>query len=316
MAADAGIPDHLPWFRPSTGMESRPGSARGIWGNASGEPTFPVPVPPFGTILPALGKSMPSLRLLATSGLPSAPAMLAACALVSSLVLAGCRGRESAGAGAGHRKPRETALWIWGGHALPAGSAGKPLYLFQGKLTAAAEGYRFRKQGLYPYPAGARRLHLVFRLDGMDTSRALPARMLDIRDSWIRHGNAVPGFQFDYDCPTAKLEAYSVWMRGIRKALGDSVALGISGLADWALSGEKASLRKLLGSVDEAVFQLYAGPRKIPRPDRILDRLESLAMPYKVGFLSGDSAGIALLADPSAYPHCVGYVIFLLPGAT
>ena len=241
--------------------------------------------------------------------------MLAASTVISLLVLAGCHGRESA-AGAGHSPPRETALWIWGGHAIPAGSEGGILYLFQGKLSTSAEGYRFHRQGLHPYPAGARRLHLVFRLDGMDTSRALPDRMIEIRDQWIRHGNAVPGFQFDYDCPTAKLAAYSVWLQGIRKALGDTIALGITGLADWALSGEKASLRKLLGSADETVFQLYAGPRRIPRPDRVLDRLEALGMPYKVGFLSGDSAGVALLADPSARPHCRGYTTFLLPGAS
>ncbi len=239
--------------------------------------------------------------------------LFATLSISAGLVFASCRGKEAAVDRAGQGPRHESAQWIWGGHAIPAGSENSTLYLFQGQLAKSGDGYRFLKQGLYPYPAKARQLHLVFRLDGMDTSQALPALMKDLRQQWLRHGNLVPGFQFDFDCPTGKLEQYSVWLQGIRKALGGDVVLGITGLADWALSGEKESLRKLILSTDETVFQLYSGPRKIADQAQVLDWLESLGLPYKVGFLSNDSAGIALLANPTARSHCRGYVTFLLP---
>jgi hypothetical protein len=234
-------------------------------------------------------------------------------AIAAGLVFTSFREKEAAADPAGDQPRSESAQWIWGGHAIPPGSENTTLYLFQGKLVKTADGYRFHRQGLYPYPAGAHRLHLVFRLDGMDTSGALPRMMMELREQWLRHGNLVPGFQFDFDCPTGKLEQYSAWLQGIRNALGGDVVLGITGLADWVMSGEKESLRMLIRSADETVFQFYSGPRKITNQARVLDRLESLGLPYKVGFLSNDSAGAALLADPSSRPNCLGYVTFLLP---
>lgn len=216
--------------------------------------------------------------------------------------------------------PREKSLarpianWIWGGRALDTARTPGRVYLFQGMLEHGVSGYRYSRQGLHPHPAGARDLVLVLRASSLDTSAHLAARLIAGRKLWNGHGNTVTGFQIDHDCPTRKLRAYARDLSVLKSRLGPGAFLSITGLTDWARHGSEADLRALAGSVDEVVFQLYAGRDRVKDLGPALDRLEAIGLPYKVGVLSSDTAGLARLSSPTAYPHCRGVVVFPIPG--
>jgi hypothetical protein len=210
--------------------------------------------------------------------------------------------------------PAAVARWIWGGRPMSAEAAQGRVYLFQGLVKREAGGFRFLKQGLFPYPAGARDLLLVFRAQALDTSGDLTALLSRSRTRWNGHGNAVTGFQLDYDCPTGKLRGYAGFLAGLKRDLGPGTALSITGLTDWARNGSAEDLRLLTASVDEVVIQFYAGRDRVAELRPALTRLERLGVPYKAGLLNTDTSGISVLSHSADFPHCKGVVLFPMPG--
>ncbi|MBW8890437.1 MAG: DUF3142 domain-containing protein [Fibrobacteres bacterium] len=226
--------------------------------------------------------------------------------------------------------PEAVAHWIWGGRALSPEAAKGRVYLFQGLIKMQdgknpdsgkrnndnqEDRFLFVKQGLFPFPAGARDLFLVFRAQALDTAGDLAALLAGSRSAWRGHGNSVSGFQLDYDCPTGKLRGYARFLAGLKRGLGPGTALSVTGLTDWARNGSPEDLRLLAASVDEVVFQLYEGRERVSELRPALTRLESLGLPYKAGLLSTDTSGIAILSRSADFPHCRGMVLFPVPGA-
>lgn len=96
---------------------------------------------------------------------------------------------------------------------------------------------------------------LVVRLDGrlasFDTG-ALVDRIATLAPAWP--AASLAGIEIDYDCPTARLPAYTAFLAQLRSRLG-SLSLSITALPTWIGSGD---LDALLAVPDESVLQVHA----------------------------------------------------------
>jgi hypothetical protein len=98
----------------------------------------------------------------------------------------------------------------------------------------------------------------VLRLDGAlaTLDRSLVAKVLEETISgWRRARVNLVGVEFDYDCATSKLEAYTEFITDIRSGLARDLTVSITVLPTWI--GAKV-LPRLLGTVDQAVLQVHS----------------------------------------------------------
>lgn len=101
--------------------------------------------------------------------------------------------------------------------------------------------------------ASHRPVVLVVRIDG----RLAAFAPIDLRERITRILAAWPeaaGVEIDYDCPTARLPAYTAFLRELKPALG-RVPLSITALPTWIGSPD---LDGLLAIPDESVVQVHA----------------------------------------------------------
>jgi hypothetical protein len=106
--------------------------------------------------------------------------------------------------------------------------------------------------------ADARPVVAVLRLDGTlaTLDRSLVESALDqIISGWRREQVKLVGIEFDYDCATSKLTAYTEFITDIRSGLARDLSVSITVLPTWI--GSRA-LPRLLGTVDQAVLQVHS----------------------------------------------------------
>ena len=96
---------------------------------------------------------------------------------------------------------------------------------------------------------------LVVRIDGRLTgfdAGVLTDRIAALVTGWP--AATLAGIEIDYDCPTARLPAYTAFLAQLRPRLG-SLSLSITALPTWLAS---ADLDALLAVPDESVLQVHA----------------------------------------------------------
>ncbi len=182
-------------------------------------------------------------------------------------------------------KERAASYWIWAGVGIEEDIRTESLYIYQGIIRSRGSELVFERRGLYPHPTQAREIHLVFRLEKLDLSRAFREVMLRLAARWKRKGNRIAGFQIDYDAPTAKLGEYHQYLRQLRSQLPVEYRLSITGLGDWLFSARPGILKQISEDVGIITFQLYQGGEYVKGLPHYIRRLETRDFPFKVGLL-------------------------------
>ncbi len=106
--------------------------------------------------------------------------------------------------------------------------------------------------------ATGRPVVLVLRLDGRVGALSeadIDARAAALLSAWRGAGIALTGLEIDYDCPTARLPAYSALLAKLKARLPQDLRLSITALPTWL---ESAALTELLAVPDETVLQVHA----------------------------------------------------------
>lgn len=106
--------------------------------------------------------------------------------------------------------------------------------------------------------ATGRPVVLALRLDGRVgalNEADIDARAAALLTAWRNAGIALAGLEIDYDCPTARLPAYTALLAELKARLPPDLRLSITALPTWL---ESAALTELLAVPDETVLQVHA----------------------------------------------------------
>lgn len=233
--------------------------------------------------------------------------------LLAALLLASCgdKAPEAARASGGVAPAQYDAFFLWAGVKPPADLAkARTVYLLAGEVRAR-EARFVPLRDVPRLPPSGPELWMVVRVERLDWSEALQARVLSDLDRWRAAGNRVVGLQIDFDAHTRGLDDYRVFLSDLRRRLPRGYRLSITGLMDWSAQGDPAALAGLAGVVDEVVIQTYQGRLTIPGYEGYMASLARLPIPYKVGLVERGEwrAPPELARDPDFR----GYVVFLLP---
>lgn len=177
-------------------------------------------------------------------------------------------------------------LFIWSGISIPKEISRKQvLYLHQGTLLIKHQTTHFLPQGPSPRPGLYNPIYLTIRIQTLNLKPSFHNSLRLIVESWRSKGANIVGIQLDFDSPTSKLDLYADFLEEVRQKLPPLVRLSITGLADWASSGDQTVLRRIRQSADEVVFQLYNGRQAIPDLNAYIKSLSKLKQPFKIGLL-------------------------------
>ncbi|MDU1026568.1 MAG: DUF3142 domain-containing protein, partial [Leclercia adecarboxylata] len=123
-------------------------------------------------------------------------------------------------------------------------------------------------------------------------------------------GNQVVGLQVDFDAATHQLADYARFLQQLRQQLPPEFSLGVTGLLDWAKTGDVATLNAL--AVDELVIQSYQGRHTVDNYQAYLPALTRLYIPFKLGLVQGGKRDVLAEAQLQRSPWYRGTVVFML----
>ncbi len=127
---------------------------------------------------------------------------------------------------------------------------------------------------------------------------------------WQTAGNHVIGLQVDFDAATHQLTDYARFLQQLRQQLPAEFALGVTGLLDWAKTGDVATLNAL--AVDELVVQSYQGRHTVTNYQAYLPALSRLRIPFKLGLVQNGNRDPLAEAQLEKSPWYRGTVVFML----
>ena len=185
------------------------------------------------------------------------------------------------------------SYWIWAGIEETSVPPSDELYVYQGNFFRAKGNLKFERKGLFPYPARAKKVVLVYGLRMLPDVNLIMSVYKNHQERWLAHSVVVVGIQLDFDSPTQKISAYADYLAKVRAALPKNHRLSITGLCDW-VNGSPPQLQKLRRNVDEIVFQLYQSTSHVKNARQYIRALEQLKQPYKLGMLFGKALDVEL----------------------
>ncbi|KAA8998572.1 DUF3142 domain-containing protein [Affinibrenneria salicis] len=208
------------------------------------------------------------------------------------------------------------AYWLWAAvRPQPVLHQASTLYLHQGEIARRQGKGVFLRQGLPASRLRVANVWLSYRITTLEFSDRQLNRLLSQRRSWIRHGNHVEGIQIDFDARSYGLARYVAFLQQLRRRLPADCKLSITGLLDWAKTGDVAQLNRLNNVVDELVIQTYQGRSTITRYDEYLPALLKLTVPFRIGLVQNGRWDRRWQQRLSASPWYRGEVVFLLNAA-
>ncbi|WP_029590859.1 DUF3142 domain-containing protein [Franconibacter pulveris] len=219
---------------------------------------------------------------------------------------------------AGHAQAAETvsasrhaAFWLWSGvKASDELRNAQTVYLHQGEVLTRSGKVVFQRLGLPVSRLTFPSIWLTVRFTTLEAPQAIPARLVRLMQRWQAAGNHVVGLQVDFDAATHQLADYARFLRELRQQLPPEFALGVTGLLDWAKTGEVATLNAL--PVDELVVQSYQGRHTVANYQAYLPALARLRIPFKLGLVQNGSREPQAEAQLNASPWYRGTVVFML----
>lgn len=176
------------------------------------------------------------------------------------------------------------AFWLWSGvNAGPELRAAKTVYLHQGEINPLRGEATFQRMGLPVSRLTFPEIWITVRFTTLDVPDALLTRLVRLMQRWTQAGNRVVGLQIDFDAATYQLNRYGEFLQRVRKIMPPDYALGVTGLLDWAKTGQADALNAL--PVDELVVQSYQGRHTVNRYADYFPALAALRIPFKLGLV-------------------------------
>lgn len=208
------------------------------------------------------------------------------------------------------------AFWIWGGvNPSSVMRTAKTLYFLQGDIALNRAGQvNIYAQGVSIPRDVKSDVWLVYRATTLAWSPQIVPIIVARVKRWREAGNNVVGIQIDFDSGTKQLNKYAIFLKNLKAQLSvesADVKLSITGLLDWTNQSDTNGVNQLLGVVDEVIIQTYQGTKTVSQYAHYLDKLERIALPFKIGLVEKgawqDHPKIA------THPFFKGFVVFLLP---
>ncbi|HDT6508695.1 TPA: DUF3142 domain-containing protein [Klebsiella aerogenes] len=206
---------------------------------------------------------------------------------------------------------QHSAFWLWSG--VKAGDElrnAQTVYLHQGEVLKQAGEVVFQRLGLPVSRLTFPSIWLTVRFTTLDVPPTIVPRIVRLMQRWQTAGNQVVGLQIDFDAGTYQLADYARFLRQLRKQLPPEFALGVTGLLDWAKTGDIATLNAL--AVDELVVQSYQGRRTVANYQDYLPALSRLRIPFKLGLVQNGSRDKLAETQLQRSPYYRGTVVFML----
>lgn len=206
---------------------------------------------------------------------------------------------------------QHSAFWLWSG--VKAGDElrnAQTVYLHQGEVLKQAGEVIFQRLGLPVSRLTFPSIWLTVRFTTLDVPPTIVPRIVRLMQRWQTAGNQVVGLQIDFDAGTYQLADYARFLRQLRKQLPPEFALGVTGLLDWAKTGDIATLNAL--AVDELVVQSYQGRRTVANYQDYLPALSRLRIPFKLGLVQNGSRDKLAETQLQRSPYYRGTVVFML----
>lgn len=208
---------------------------------------------------------------------------------------------------------RYNAFWQWAAvQPQPVLHQADTLYLHQGEIALRRGDVVFLRQGLPASRLTVKHLWLSFRVTTLDFGEPQLARILNIAQRWRALGNRVEGIQIDFDAASYHLSGYVAFLQQLRQRLPSDYRLSVTGLLDWAKTGEIAQINRLNDIVDELVVQTYQGRSTVNRYTEYLPALLTLRVPFRLGLVQHGRWDERWQHRLSASPFYRGAVVFLL----
>ena len=151
---------------------------------------------------------------------------------------------------------------------------------------------------------------LTVRFTTLEVPPTIVPRIVRLMQRWQAAGNQVVGLQVDFDAATHQLADYARFLRTLRQQLPPEFALGVTGLLDWAKTGDVATLNAL--AVDELVIQSYQGRHTVDNYQAYLPALARLRIPFKLGLVQNGQRDVQAEAQLRKSPWYRGTVVFML----
>lgn len=203
------------------------------------------------------------------------------------------------------------AFWLWSGvKASDALKGAHTIYLHQGEVLARPNEVVFQRLGLPVSRLTFPSLWLTVRFTTLDVPPTIVPKIVRLMQRWQAAGNQVVGLQVDFDAATHQLADYARFLRELRQQLPPEFALGVTGLLDWAKTGDVATLNGL--AVDELVIQSYQGRHTVDNYQAYLPALTRLRIPFKLGLVQGGKRDVQAEAQLQRSPWYRGTVVFML----
>ncbi|HBQ0420621.1 MULTISPECIES: DUF3142 domain-containing protein [Klebsiella] len=206
---------------------------------------------------------------------------------------------------------QHSAFWLWSG--VKAGDElrnAQTVYLHQGEVLKQAGEVVFQRLGLPVSRLTFPSIWLTVRFTTLDVPPTIVPRIVRLMQRWQTAGNQVVGLQIDFDAGTYQLADYARFLRQLRQQLPPEFALGVTGLLDWAKTGDIATLNAL--AVDELVVQSYQGRRTVAHYQDYLPALSRLRIPFKLGLVQNGSRDKLAETQLQRSPYYRGTVVFML----
>ncbi|OSN02934.1 hypothetical protein AU510_16200 [Lonsdalea britannica] len=208
---------------------------------------------------------------------------------------------------------RYNAFWLWAAvQPQPVLHQADTLYLHQGEIALRRGDVVFLRQGLPASRLTVKHLWLSFRVTTLDFGEPQLARILNIAQRWRALGNRVEGIQIDFDAASHHLSGYVAFLQQLRQRLPSDYRLSVTGLLDWAKTGEISQINRLNDIVDELVVQTYQGRNTVNRYTEYLPALLTLRVPFRLGLVQHGRWDERWQHRLSASPFYRGAVVFLL----
>lgn len=203
------------------------------------------------------------------------------------------------------------AFWLWSGvKASDALKEAQTVYLHQGEVLAQPDEVVFQRLGLPVSRLAFPSIWLTVRFTTLEVPPTIVPRIVRLMQRWQAAGNQVVGLQVDFDAATHQLADYARFLRTLRQQLPPEFALGVTGLLDWAKTGDVATLNSL--AVDELVIQSYQGRHTVDNYQAYLPALARLRIPFKLGLVQNGQRDVQAEAQLRKSPWYRGTVVFML----
>ncbi|QDX28521.1 DUF3142 domain-containing protein [Dickeya poaceiphila] len=205
------------------------------------------------------------------------------------------------------------AFWLWAAvQPQPVLSQATMLYLHQGEIARRKGKTVFLRQGIPVSALPVRHLWLSFRVSDLRLGKPELQRLLQLRKRWAAAGNQVDGIQIDFDAKSYHLSHYVAFLQTLRQQLPPDCRLSITGLLDWAKTGDIRQLNRLNGVVDDIVVQTYQGRHTVENYTAYLPALMKLTLPFRLGLVQHGKWDEQWQRRLASSPFYRGEVVFLL----